>query len=106
VTSSLRKNLQQDGTFRLDTSNEGDIIVTPHQDTNNITHVTPVRLIWLASAVLCRAWRLKAASLILFALDQALRHGTFDRKQMETPTRSARMTEWAISMPLAPFARH
>ena len=28
VTSSLRKNLQQDGTFRLNTSNEGDIIVT------------------------------------------------------------------------------
>lgn len=28
VTSSVRKQLQQDGTFRLNTSNEGDIIVT------------------------------------------------------------------------------
>ena len=28
VTSSLRKNLQQDGTYRLNTSNEGDIIVS------------------------------------------------------------------------------
>lgn len=28
LTSSLRKNLQQDGTFRLNTRNEGDIIVT------------------------------------------------------------------------------
>jgi hypothetical protein len=28
VTSALRKTLQQDGTFRLNTSNEGDIIVT------------------------------------------------------------------------------
>ena len=28
VTSSVRKQLQQDGTFQLDTHNEGDIIVT------------------------------------------------------------------------------
>lgn len=28
VTSSLRKNLQQDGTYRLNTGNEGDIIVS------------------------------------------------------------------------------
>lgn len=28
VTSSLRKQLQQDGTFTLDTRNEGDVIVT------------------------------------------------------------------------------
>jgi hypothetical protein len=28
VTSSLRKRLQQDGTYRLDTRNEGDLIVT------------------------------------------------------------------------------
>jgi hypothetical protein len=28
ITSSLRKRLQQDGTYRLDTSNEGDIIVS------------------------------------------------------------------------------
>ena len=28
VTSSVRKQLQQDGTFRLDTSNGGDIVVT------------------------------------------------------------------------------
>ena len=28
VTSALRKTLQQDGTYRLNTSNEGDIIVT------------------------------------------------------------------------------
>ena len=28
VTSSMRKNLQQDGTYRLSTSNDGDIIVT------------------------------------------------------------------------------
>jgi len=27
ITSSLRKRLQQDGTYRLDTKNEGDIIV-------------------------------------------------------------------------------
>jgi hypothetical protein len=28
ITSSLRKRLQQDGTYRLDTGNEGDIIVS------------------------------------------------------------------------------
>jgi hypothetical protein len=28
ITLSLRKNLQKDGTYRLDTSNEGDIILT------------------------------------------------------------------------------
>src|SRR5438552_8405744 len=28
ITVSLRKNLQRDGTYHLDTSNEGDIIVT------------------------------------------------------------------------------
>ncbi len=28
VTSSLRKNLQKDGTYRLNTSNDGDLIVT------------------------------------------------------------------------------
>ena len=30
VTSSLRKQLQHDGTYQLDTHNEGDIIVTGH----------------------------------------------------------------------------
>ncbi len=30
VTASLRKSLQQDGTFRLDTHDEGDIVVTGH----------------------------------------------------------------------------
>jgi hypothetical protein len=28
VTSALRKQLQQDGTFKLDTGNEGDVVVT------------------------------------------------------------------------------
>jgi hypothetical protein len=28
VTTSLRKNIQRDGTFRLDTKNEGDIVVS------------------------------------------------------------------------------
>jgi hypothetical protein len=40
ITSSLRKHLQQDGTYRLDTKNEGDIIVSGAIVDYDRTHVS------------------------------------------------------------------